>query len=44
MFHKKWALLFIMTSLLTFATYIADAQDGPLGHRHRRAGELLAFR
>ena len=30
MFHKKWALLFIMTSLLTFATYIADAQDGPL--------------
>ena len=30
MFHKILALLFIMTSLLTFGTYIADAQDGPL--------------
>ena len=30
MFHKKLAMLFIMTSLLTFATYIADAQDEPL--------------
>ena len=30
MFHKKLAMLFIMTSLLTFAASIADAQDGPL--------------
>ena len=30
MFHKKLAMLFIMTSLFTFATYIAQAQDGPL--------------
>ena len=28
MFQKKFALLFIMTSLLTFATSIADAQHG----------------
>ena len=30
MSHKKLALLFIMTSLLTFATSIVDAQDEPL--------------
>ena len=30
MFHKKLALLFIMTSLLTFASYPAEAQDQPL--------------
>ena len=30
MSHKKLAMLFIVTSLLTFATSIADAQDGPL--------------
>ena len=30
MSHKKLATLFIVTSLLTFATYTADAQDGPL--------------
>ena len=29
MFHKKLAMLFIMTSVLTFATSIADAQDAP---------------
>ena len=30
MFHKQLTMLFIMTSLLTFATYIAEAQEKPL--------------
>ena len=30
MFHKIFTMLFIMPSVLTFAAYIADAQDGPL--------------
>jgi hypothetical protein len=30
MFRKIFTMLFIMTSLLTFATYVAEAQDGPL--------------
>ena len=30
MFHKNITLLFIVTSLVTFAAYTAQAQDGPL--------------